>query len=158
MKETEGTAAVVQRVLPAPPDVVYDEWLDPGALSEWMCPHPARPTRIEIDPQVGGRLRIDIEENGVQFTVAGDYLELDRPRRLRFAWSCSTWPDPNVRSVVTVTLEPHGDGATLMTIHHALPPDLVDQHRNGWTLIAEQLAAGLSAGVTTSTRHKSCSP
>ncbi len=138
-------AAVVTRVLPAPPAVVYDEWLDPTALSEWMCPHPARPTNIEIDPRIGGRLRMDIEEDGVEFSVTGKYLDLDRPRQLRFTWTCSTWPGPDVTSLVTVTIEPHGDGATLMTIRHALPPDLVDQHRHGWALIAAQLEAGLSA-------------
>lgn len=46
-----------------------------------------------------------------------------------------------------MTLQPHGGGRTLMTIEHAqLPPDLVDQHRHGWTLIAGQLAATLTAG------------
>jgi uncharacterized protein YndB with AHSA1/START domain len=29
---------VVRRVLPAAPDIVYDEWLDPVGMIEWMCP------------------------------------------------------------------------------------------------------------------------
>ena len=82
-----------------------DEWLNPDALSDWMCPRPARATNIELDPTIGGRLRIDIEEDGVRFAVTGSYLELDRPRRLSFTWSCSTWPDPSVESLVTVTFE-----------------------------------------------------
>ena len=132
------------RLLPASPAVVYDEWLDPDALSDWMCPWPARATNINLEPTLGGRLQIDIEENGVRFEVTGRYVELDRPGRLSFTWSCSTWPNPSAESIVTVTLEPHGDGETLMTIEHALlPPDLVDQHRSGWTTIAEQLAAEL---------------
>jgi hypothetical protein len=41
---------------------------------------------------------------------------------------------------VTVTLTPHGDEQTLMTIHHAkLPPDVLDSNQNGWALISEQL-------------------
>jgi uncharacterized protein YndB with AHSA1/START domain len=84
--------AVVQRVLPAPPDVVFEEWIDPDALAEWMCPRPARATNIDLEPAVGGSLRIDIEEAGVEFYVTGRYLELQRPQRLRLTWSCSTWP------------------------------------------------------------------
>jgi uncharacterized protein YndB with AHSA1/START domain len=36
---------VVRRVLPAPPHVVFDEWLDPVGMTEWMCPRPAGPHR-----------------------------------------------------------------------------------------------------------------
>jgi uncharacterized protein YndB with AHSA1/START domain len=68
---------VVRRLLPAPPDVVYDEWLDPGALADWMCPRPARCRNVESEPRLGGRLRIDIEDGGTQFWVSGEYLVLD---------------------------------------------------------------------------------
>jgi uncharacterized protein YndB with AHSA1/START domain len=141
----EAPAVLVQRLLPASPVVVYDEWLDPDALSDWMCPRPARATNIVLDPTIGGGLRIDIEEDGVRFAVTGRYVELDRPRRLSFTWRCSHWPDPRVESLVVVTLEPRGDSETYMTIHHTLlPPDLIDQHQSGWTQTAEQLAAELA--------------
>ena len=39
---SEDRAITVRRVLPAPPAVVYDEWLDPVGMVEWMCPRPAR--------------------------------------------------------------------------------------------------------------------
>jgi uncharacterized protein YndB with AHSA1/START domain len=133
------TVAVVQRVLSAAPGDVYAEWLDAEGMAEWMCPRPARPTKIELDPRIGGRLLIDIEDEGVELSITGEYLELDQPRRLSFSWSCSTWVPP-ATSIVTVTLEPHGDEQTLMTIHHAhVPPELVDGHQRGWTLIADQL-------------------
>ena len=147
MTDAEGPVALVVRLLPESPAVVYDEWLDPDALCDWMCPRPARATSIDLEPTVGGRLRIGIEENGVRFVVTGRYVELNRPWRLSFTWSCSTWPDPNTESLITVSLEPHGDGETLMTIQHALlPPDLIDQHESGWARIAEQLAAELALG------------
>jgi uncharacterized protein YndB with AHSA1/START domain len=145
MTEAPAHAAVVRRLLPATPDVVYDEWLDPGALADWMCPRPARCRGIESEPRPGGRLRIDIEDGGTEFWVSGEYLVLDRPSRLSFSWSCSTWPDPGLKSVVNVLLEPRENEQTLMTIEHTLlPPGLVDQHERGWTAIAEQLAEELA--------------
>lgn len=137
--------AVVRRVMPAPPEVVYDEWLDPEALSEWMCPRPARPTAIECDARVGGRYRFDIDDEGTPMTVTGRYLELRRPALLRFTWWCSTWEATDPESVVTVTFDPYGDDATLMTIEHTrLRPDRCARHERGWTLVAEQLAAVLA--------------
>jgi uncharacterized protein YndB with AHSA1/START domain len=137
-------AAIVQRVLPAPPAAVWEEWLDAEGMAEWMCPRPARPTKIELDPRPGGRLRIDIDDEGFELSVTGRYLELDEPRRLSFTWSCSNWQPP-ANSVVTVTLTPHGDEQTLMTIHHAkLPPDALDSNQNGWALISEQLESWLT--------------
>lgn len=133
-------AAVVQRVLPASPSEVFAEWVDPEALAEWMCPRPSRATKVALDPHVGGRYRIDIVESGTRFYVFGTYLEVVPPRLLRFSWGCSTWEDPTLESVVTVTLEPHGATDTLMTIDHAqLLPQYVENHERGWAAIAEQL-------------------
>jgi uncharacterized protein YndB with AHSA1/START domain len=95
---------------------VYDEWLDPEAMADWMCPRPAVCRKVEAQPWVGGSLRIDIEDAGVVSAVFGRYTQLDRPRLLRFTRSCTTWPDPGVESVVTVRLEPAGPESTWMTI------------------------------------------
>jgi len=142
---TPDRAVMVRRVLPAPPDIVYDEWLDPVGMLEWMCPRPARAVKISLEPSVGGSLRIDIEDSGSSLYVTGHYLELDRPRRLRFTWSCSDWADPSAQSVVTVTLEEHGPAETMMTIEHEqLPPDQVDGHQRGWAAVSAQLGEALS--------------
>lgn len=144
MSERRPTEATVQRLLPAPPDVVFDEWIDPDAFRQWMCPRPARARRIELDPTVGGRLRIDILEHDIEFFVTGRYLEIDRPRLLSFTWSCSTWDDPTLQSTVTVTFEPYDEATTVMTIIHTLlPPELVADHERGWVLIATQLEDSL---------------
>jgi uncharacterized protein YndB with AHSA1/START domain len=140
VSETEPTAVVVQRVIAASPEVVYEEWIDPEAMAVWMCPRPARAAKIELDPRVGGRLQIDVDDSGQRVQITGTFLELVPGRRLRFSWSCSNWVDPNCDSVVTVTLEPRGQSQTFMTIHHVLlPPDAVDSHEKGWTQVAQQL-------------------
>jgi uncharacterized protein YndB with AHSA1/START domain len=137
-------SGIVERLLPATPDEVYDEWVDPEALVDWMCPRPARCLQVTAEPRVGGALRIDIEDGGQQFYIHGTYTDLDRPSRVGFTWSCSTWPDPSLVSHVLVTLAPDGVDQTKMTIiHSALTPDLLDQHLRGWRLIAAQLHAAL---------------
>ena len=144
---TADWVATVQRVLPAPPDVVYDEWLDPVGMLEWMCPRPARAVKISLEPSIGRPLRIDIEDGGSSLYVTGTFVELDRPRRLRFTWSCSAWADPSAQSLVTVTLEARGADETMMTIEHEqLPPEEMDTHQHGWGTIAVQLGGALRGG------------
>ena len=144
MTDPAAQTAVVRHRLPAPPDLVFDEWTDAARLAEWMCPRPARCLNVEADPRIGGTLRFDIEEAGATFRVSGNYLTLDRPHRVAFTWSCSTWPDPTIQTIVTVTIEPDGAGASIMTIEHELlPPALAQQHARGWTAIATQLETRL---------------
>ena len=142
MRARTRNAAVVQRVLPASPDVAYDQWLDVEALADFITPSPARSGVIEVDARIGGAFRIEmIDADGV-VQIVGQYLELDRPRRLRFTWQSSL--GGGFDSIVTVTLDPHGDGETLMTIEHVpLPPAWRDDHQRGWTRIADQLDAAL---------------
>jgi uncharacterized protein YndB with AHSA1/START domain len=137
---------VVQRVLPAPPEIVYAEWIDPDGMLEWMCPRPVQPTEIELDPRPGGGLRIEVLDDGSRVTITGRYLVLDRPNRIQFTWNCTAWAPPATDSVVTIILEPHQDGQTLMTIHHAqLPPPEYDSHDRGWAMVAEQLAGRIAS-------------
>ncbi len=95
---------------------------------------PAAVLVVTADPE----LRIAL--GGFSLYVTGEFVELDRPRRLRFTWNCSDWADPSVQSQVTVTLEEHGGNETMMTIEHEqLPPEQVSSHRRGWGAIADQL-------------------
>jgi uncharacterized protein YndB with AHSA1/START domain len=138
----DARTAIVRRVLPAPPEVVYDEWLDADALADFICPHPTTAGRVECDPRVGGRLYIEMVDPDGVVRVTGEYLELDRPNRLRFTWNSSF--GAGFASVVTVTLTAHGEGHTLMTIEHAqLPPEWRDDHTSGWAQIAVQLEHAL---------------
>jgi uncharacterized protein YndB with AHSA1/START domain len=141
---TDAPVARVQRVMPAAPEVVFDEWLDPESLADWMCPRPARCVAIDIEPHVGGKVRFDVENSGSLVLIIGHFLAIDRPHLLRFTWSHSGWQDPTTVSIVNVAFEPIGDDQTLMSIEHSLlPHEALDDHQRGWALTADQLAACL---------------
>jgi uncharacterized protein YndB with AHSA1/START domain len=136
--------ARVQRVMPAAPDVVFDQWLDPESLAEWMCPRPTRVVDLTVEPRLGGSVRFDIDELGARFLITGRFLAIERPHLLRFTWSDSNWPDPTAASLVTVAFEPLGNDQTLMTIEHSLlPPDTFDEYQSGWAGVCDQLTAFL---------------
>jgi uncharacterized protein YndB with AHSA1/START domain len=141
---TETATVRVQRVMPAAPEVVFDEWLDRESLREWMCPRPVRVVDVSVEPRVGGTVRFDVDDSGTRVLISGQFLTIDRPRLLRFTWSNSNWSDPTTESVVNVAFEPIGDDETLMSIEHSLlPPEEFDSFHNGWTLTFDQLATVL---------------
>lgn len=138
---TETVTARVERIMPADPGVVFDEWLDPESLAEWMCPRPDRCVAITVQPYVGGKVRFDVDHAGGLVIISGQFLTIERPRLLRFTWANSDWPDPTAASVVTVTFEPHGDGETLMSIEHTLlPSEVFRDFQSGWAGVCDQLA------------------
>ncbi|MHC9296095.1 SRPBCC family protein [Mycobacterium sp. LTG2003] len=142
---TDAATVHVQRVMPATPEVVFDQWLDPESLADWMCPRPVRCVAITVEPHVGGKVRFDVDDSGTSVLITGQFLTIDRPHVLRFTWSNSDWADPTVVSVVNVAFEPVGDDETLMSIVHSmLPAEEFDDFHNGWILTFEQLAAVLA--------------
>ena len=113
MTAPDRVAAVVRRLLPAPPSLVYDTWLDAEAFAEFITPQPARSGRIEWAPRVGAPFRIDMVDAEGTVQITGEILELERPSLLRFTWRSSL--GGGFDSVVTVTLVPSGEAGTLMT-------------------------------------------
>lgn len=142
---SEAVTVRVRRVMPAAPQEVFDAWLDPEALKEWMCPRPVRVVDVTVDPRIGGVVRFDVvDDSGTRVLISGQFLAIDRPHVLRFTWSNSNWQDPTVTSIVDVSFEAAGDDQTLMSIEHSLlPPEEFTSFHDGWTLTADQLAARL---------------
>lgn len=133
--------------MPAAPQVVFDQWLDPDSLTEWMCPRPVRVVAVTVEALVGGTVRFDVEDSGTRVLIIGQFLAIDRPHLLRFTWSNSNWPDPTAVSIVNVVFEPVGDDETLMSIEHSLlPPEEFDNFQQGWEVTFDQLAAVLQGG------------
>lgn len=142
---TEAVTVRVRRLMPAAPDVVFDEWLDRESLQEWMCPRPVRVLDVTVEAHVGGTVRFDVDDSGTRVLISGQFLTIERPRLLRFTWANSNWPDPTQESVVNVSFEPVGDDQTLMSIEHSLlPPEEFESFDSGWTLTVEQLALSLA--------------
>ena len=108
---SEGApTAVVQRVIGAPPEVVYDEWLDEAALLEFMAPEDSPAREVECDPRVGGRLRIVLVGEDSVVQTSGEYLELDRPNRLSFSV-------PNICTSLPCNSSDIVNGTTLCVCH-----------------------------------------
>jgi len=140
---TETLTLVVSRRIAADPQAVFDAWLDPQSVRHWLfaTPDGAMET-VEIDPRVGGRFRI-VERRGADLAEHfGEYREIERPSRLAFDFWTSFSEE---RTLVTVAIEPAGDGTLLTLTHHGVWADYEDRTHQGWTMILEGLARTLEA-------------
>jgi uncharacterized protein YndB with AHSA1/START domain len=133
----ETAMVTLERRIAAPPETVFDAWLDPDGVGAWLFATPGGVMeRCEIDPRVGGRFRIDERRDGELAEHHGEYVALDRPRRLAFDFWTS-FSDERTR--ITIAIAADGNGSLLTLTHEGVWADYKDRTRQGWTMILEGL-------------------
>ena len=94
---------------------MFDAWLDPASVGQWLFKTPdGVMEKVEIDARIGGGFTV-VERRGTEVAEHfGEYIEIDRPRRLAFDF----WTNfSGERTRVIVTIAPDGDGS-LLTLRH----------------------------------------
>ena len=82
-------------------ELVYDAWLDPNAIRDFM--KPADVVSIpspEMDTRVGGKFLFNMQAGENIMPHKGEYLILDRPNKIQFTWNSSN--TNNEDSIVTI--------------------------------------------------------
>lgn len=128
------TLKVTQHVA-APPERVFDAWLDPKLLARFMLEDVVK---AETNPKVGGRFDIVMKNDTGEIPHWGEYREIDRPNRLVFTWNS---PHASPDSLVTLDFRAAGDGTDLTLVHDRFPSEESrNGHKKGWTTILANLA------------------
>ncbi|NNL67247.1 MAG: SRPBCC domain-containing protein [Myxococcales bacterium] len=133
----------ITRILPAPPDVVFQAWTDAEGMRTWFCPADTMThAEASLDVRPGGKWRIAMHGEGV-YVQEGEYLEVDPPRKLVMTWRSEMLE--NKDTTVTVELAPHGSGETELTKTHEAFNNAAnrDGYEGGWGAIAEKLGRHL---------------
>src|SRR2546428_5593209 len=119
MTTKSNAVARVTRRYGASPERVFDAWLDPSTARRFLFTIPTGEiVRAEIEPRVGGTFHVVDRRNGSDVDHEGTYLEIDRPRHLKFEYSA----DRSDRSRVSVDIAPSGAGC-VVKLSHELHPD-----------------------------------
>ena len=134
--------AVVRRRIAAEAGRVWDAWLKPELIEQWMFGPAVRDEEIvhlAVDPRVGGAFSFMVERDGQTIEHLGKYLELERPRRLVFTWMIA---DSAVGSRVIVEIEDEGSACDVSVTHELHPTwaDHVGQMEASWRQLLEGLA------------------
>jgi uncharacterized protein YndB with AHSA1/START domain len=134
----------VKRKIAAPAQLIFDAWLDPAALAEWMrpCTPQNKHSDVKVDARVGGAFEIvmHVESGPVRHT--GIYQAIDAPHRLVFTWN-SPYAGQN-DSLVTVEFRPDGKATEIVITHERLPEATRTGHADGWGRLLESLGNHLA--------------
>ena len=137
---------VIERILPAPPDVVFSHWSEPESLRLWMKPAEGMSdARVRLDFRVGGEFEI-VMQGEQAYRQHGRYLAIDLDRRIEMEWISDWMPEGERETKLTVTFEPvEGEQTRLVLSHEQLPEtDSYAGHSDGWARILSTLADELS--------------
>ncbi len=140
---TESTTVERTIAIAAPPETVWEFFVDPQKLTTWMG------LTAEIDPRPGGSYRSEVIPGHI---ARGEYVEVDPPRRLVFTWGWERSggednPVPPGSSTIEVELTPDGDGTSLRFLHRDLPnAEAATSHAHGWDHYLARLEIGASGG------------
>jgi uncharacterized protein YndB with AHSA1/START domain len=129
----------VDRLLDAPPEVVFRALTDANLYARWMGPDGSETVVDELDVRIGGRLaiRVRIPGHDMEFVIHGYYEEIEPAHRLVHSWIVEG--DESVSTVV-FSLEPVGGSTRLLISHHGLTsPEDVAQNQGGWNMQLDRL-------------------
>jgi uncharacterized protein YndB with AHSA1/START domain len=126
----------------AAPERVFDAWLDPETAGKWLFATPTgQMVRVDIDARVGGKFVFTDRRDGEDVEHVGEYLEIDRPRRLVFTFGVPKYSPVMTR--VTIDITPTDTGCDLTLTHDGVLPEWASATETGWTMILGQLERSL---------------
>ena len=112
---------------------MYDAWLTPDRARRFLFATPAgRIVHCEIDPVVGGRFRIVDRRGEVEAGHNGQFVAVERPRRLVFDFWVDGYEDHRDR--ITLDFEPTADGC-IVSLSQRVAPEHLARTRAGWESI-----------------------
>lgn len=133
----------VTKEVDAPPQRVYDAWLDPLVARKFLfATDTGVMVRTEIEPWVGGRFIMTDRRNGEDFEHVGEYIELERPKRIVFDFWLPKYSEQRTR--IEVDIADRGSSSLVTLTHRDVPSDHRDKARGGWTTILDALDRALA--------------
>jgi uncharacterized protein YndB with AHSA1/START domain len=116
----------------ATPDKVFPYFTDATLLREWLGQW------ASLEPVPGGVFSVDFE----RVPVRGTYVTVEPPHRVVFTWGIAGNDGlPPGSSTVEITLRAVDEDTVVELVHRGLPEARRADHRAGWTLRLDALAA-----------------
>jgi uncharacterized protein YndB with AHSA1/START domain len=140
----EVRALHMTRRFDASPERLFDAWTDPNLVARWLFTSPTSETHsTELDVRVGGKWTIADRREGVDYRAIGEYLQVERPRRLVFTFGMPQFSPAFSR--VTVEIAPDGPGSVMHFTQEDLPPEHIPATEEGWRAMFDALEALLDS-------------
>ena len=129
----------IKRTLDAPPQAVFDAWMNREEFQAWIGPEGVTCDVPVLEPRVGGQYRIDMKmKDGSTIPVGGTFKAIEEPDRIVFTWGRAG--DASWTSLITLTLRAVGDKTELTLRHEGLLTEKDrEDHGKGWNSALNKL-------------------
>ncbi len=139
---------MLERILDAPPEMVWRAWSRPEHLSKWFVPKPWFIPKCEIDVRPGGKLHVEMRSpEGEGSGINGCYLEVIENQRLVWTDALAVGYRPTATPFITavISFAPHGTGTKQTSRVMHKDPETRKVHEDkgfyqGWGACMDQLA------------------
>lgn len=138
----------LSKTVAAPAEKVFDRWLIPTFVGNWMFgSHIGKEQVVDLQNEVrpGGAYNYHIKRNGREFLHDGEYLKIDRPKRLSFSWRETAKKNAH-KSKISLSLDTQ-DGKTKLKLSMQIDQALelyADEIKQQWSERLKMLAAQVS--------------
>ncbi|MDO6434543.1 SRPBCC family protein [Flavitalea sp. BT771] len=135
--------ATVTALFSAAPERVFDAFLDTRMVGRFMFGPGVRDEAIVSltnDPRTGGTFSYIVRRQEKAFDHFGEYIEIERPRRLVFSWTVRQDPAGS-ESRIVIEIAPIIDGCEV-TLTHEMPSgqeNFIEQARIAWGKMLDKL-------------------
>ena len=139
------TSLEITRQIPAPPDDVYDAWIDPHCPGgPWFSPQSAQQqSKILFDAKVDGLFYHRVAAAGQTWIHYGLFLRLERGKLAEHTWVCEA--TKGLESIVTTTFEARDGGTFVKVVHAGFPDDEAGRAQDmGWKWVLGALAESMA--------------
>lgn len=149
MTSAKRLELTLERTIPAPPQEVFEAWLDPRVPgTTWNAAE-----RFIVDAKVDGLFYWTLKGT----SHYGRFTVVERPHRLQH-----TWVSPNTlgeESTVTVTFTKQGEQTRMTLVHSDLPEhERARSHEGGWTYFLETFREQFADGSRREYRWEEAHP
>lgn len=130
-----GLNVHLERLIDAPVEVVFANWVDPLARLEWYAPHEGWLVEARSDLRVGGAWFARFgPADGDRWTEEGEYTVVDPPHRVSYTTKFSHPNGEFFWTLTTITLTDAGGGKTLLRLDDNGFPNETERaaHEGGW--------------------------
>lgn len=136
---------VVRRRMPVSREVLYESWIDPEGIRQWMCPGDVISAEASLDVRAGGSFRIVMRTKDRVHEHVGTYQVVEPLSKLVFTWS--GLENPTEITLVTVEFLSRGEQSELVITHERFTKeDVASRYEMGWGTISGKLAVYLAGG------------